>query len=114
MSTSNSQPPSPPTTACIGLSATALIVFTILLFPALYVAYKHRKVGQAWFPPFIMFFIFRITSDIYYLSRRNEPDIPTTYAMIAAAASTGTLSVAIIGIIYEAYVNLCAPSIHIM
>ncbi|KAF5974365.1 hypothetical protein FCOIX_8308 [Fusarium coicis] len=102
MSTSNSQPPSPPTTACIGLSATALIVFTILLFPALYVAYKHQKVGQAWFPPFITFFIFRITSEIYYLSRRNEPDIPTAYAMIAAAASTGTLSVTIIGIIYEA------------
>ncbi|KAF5559217.1 hypothetical protein FMEXI_90 [Fusarium mexicanum] len=102
MSTSSSQPPSPPTTACIGLSATALIVFTILLFPAVYVAYKHRKVGKAWFPPFIIFFIFRITSEIYYLSRRNEPDIPTAYAMVAAAASTATLSVTIIGIIYEA------------
>ncbi|KAF4501822.1 hypothetical protein FAGAP_1966 [Fusarium agapanthi] len=102
MSTSSSQPPSPPTTACIGLSATALIVFSILLFPALYVAYKHRKAGQAWFPPFIIFFIFRITSEIYYLSRRNEPDIPTAYAMVAAAASTATLSVTIIGLIYEA------------
>ncbi|KAF5632046.1 alcohol dehydrogenase 2 [Fusarium sp. NRRL 52700] len=102
MSTHNPQLPSPPTTACIGLSATALITFSILLFPALYVAYKHRKTGQAWFPPFIIFFIFRISSDIYYLSRRNEPDIPTAYAMIAAAASTATLSVTIIGIIYEA------------
>ncbi|KAF5706580.1 hypothetical protein FMUND_11491 [Fusarium mundagurra] len=102
MSTADSQPPSPPTTACVGLSATALVVFVILLFPAVYVAYKHRKVGQAWFPPFIIFFIFRITSEIYYLSRRNEPDIPTAYAMIAAAASTATLSVTIIGIIYEA------------
>ncbi|KAF5967709.1 hypothetical protein FBULB1_11089 [Fusarium bulbicola] len=102
MSTSSSQPPSPPTTACIGLSATALIVFTILLFPAVYVAYKHRTTGKAWFPPFIIFFIFRITSEIYYLSRRNEPDIPTAYAMVAAAASTATLSVTIIGIIYEA------------
>ncbi|GKU11107.1 hypothetical protein FLAG1_10368 [Fusarium langsethiae] len=102
MSTSHSQPPSPPTTACIGLSATALIVFVALLFPALYVAYKHRKVGQAWFPPFIIFFIFRITSEIYYLSRRNEPDTPTTYAMVAAAASTATLSATIVGLIYEA------------
>ncbi|KAF4960815.1 hypothetical protein FGADI_648 [Fusarium gaditjirri] len=102
MSTPNLQPPSPPTTACIGLSATALIVFGILLFPALYVVYKHRKTGKAWFPPFMFFFIFRITSDIYYLSRRNEPDIPTAYAMMAAAASTGTLSAAIMGLIYEA------------
>ncbi|RGP68534.1 hypothetical protein FSPOR_5272 [Fusarium sporotrichioides] len=102
MSTSNSQPPSPPTTACIGLSATALIVFVALLFPALYVVYKHRKIGQAWFPPFIIFFIFRITSEIYYLSRRNEPDTPTTYAMVAAAASTATLSATIVGLIYEA------------
>ncbi|EXK46254.1 hypothetical protein FOMG_04460 [Fusarium oxysporum f. sp. melonis 26406] len=102
MSTPNSQPPSPPTTACIGLSATALIVFSILLFPALYVAYKHRKAGKAWFPPFMFFFIFRITSDIYYLSRRNEPDTPTAFAMIAASACTATLSVSIIGLIYEA------------
>lgn len=111
MSTPNSQPPSPPTTACIGLSAAALIAFIILLFPALYVAYKHRKAGKAWFPPFMFFFIFRIASDIYYLSRRNEPDTPTAFAMMAASACTATLSVSIIGLIYEAYVNLYAPSI---
>ncbi|CAF3542038.1 unnamed protein product [Fusarium graminearum] len=102
MSNSNSQPPSPPTTACIGLAATTVIVFVALLFPAVYVAYKHRKVGQSWFPPFMFFFIFRITSEIYYLSQWKEPDTPTVYAMVACAASTATLSVTIVGLIYEA------------
>lgn len=54
----------------------------------------------------MFFFVFRISAEIYYLSRLNEPDTPTTYAMVAAGASTGTLSAAIMGLIYEAYVNI--------
>lgn len=57
----------------------------------------------------MFFFIFRITSEIYYLSRWKEPDTPTVYAMVACAASTATLSVTIVGLIYEAYVNIYAP-----
>ncbi|KAF4333194.1 hypothetical protein FBEOM_12992 [Fusarium beomiforme] len=94
--------PSPPTTECIGLSATALIVFSILFFPALYIAYRHRTTGQNCWPILISFFIFRIASDIYYLSRLNEPDTPTTFAMVAAGACAATQSLTIIGLIYEA------------
>ncbi|KAG5661744.1 hypothetical protein KAF25_003983 [Fusarium avenaceum] len=102
MATTDSGPPSPPTKECIGLSVAALVIFSILLFPTLYVAYKHRKTGKNCWPILVSFFIFRISSDIYYLSRLDKPDTPTTFAMMACGACAATQSLAIIGLVYEA------------
>lgn len=112
MATTDSGPPSPPTKECIGLSIAAVVIFSILLFPTLYVAYKHRKTGKNCWPILVTFFIFRISSDIYYLSRLDKPDTPTTFAMMACGACAATQSLAIIGLVYEAYVSLSDITQH--
>lgn len=103
--TTKSGPPNPATEECIGLSWAALIIFSVLLFPTLYITYRHGKAGRNTWPILVTFFIFRIVSDAYYLSRQNEPDVPTTLAMVASAATTATLSLTIIGLIYESYAH---------
>lgn len=77
----------------------------LLLFPALYIAYKHGKTGKMCWPILVTFFLFRIIPDAYYLAGRDKPDVPTTVAMMTSSACTATLSLTIIGLIYEAYAH---------
>ncbi|CAI6090822.1 unnamed protein product [Clonostachys chloroleuca] len=102
MSATDSGTPSLPSAECIGLSCAALVIFSILLFPTLYIAYKHGKAGNMCWPILVTFLVFRIVSDAYYLSKRNEPDLPTTLAMVTSSACSATMTLAIIGLIYEA------------
>lgn len=60
-------------------------------------------------PILVTFLVFRIVSDAYYLSKRNEPDLPTTLAMVTSSACSATMTLAIIGLIYEAYVPVLLP-----
>ncbi|KAJ3543752.1 hypothetical protein NM208_g3407 [Fusarium decemcellulare] len=110
MPTTKSGPPSPPSGECIGLSWAALVIFGTLLFPTLYIAWRHGKAGKMCWPILVTFFIFRIISDAYYLAHRNEPDVPTTVAMMTSSACTATLSLTIIGLIYEALNLPLSPS----
>ncbi|KAJ4208883.1 hypothetical protein NW759_013646 [Fusarium solani] len=82
----------------------------LLLFPALYIAYKHGKTGKMCWPILVTFFLFRIIPDAYYLAGRDKPDVPTTVAMMTSSACTATLSLTIIGLIYEASILPLSPS----
>ncbi|KAF7556253.1 hypothetical protein G7Z17_g1534 [Cylindrodendrum hubeiense] len=83
------------------LAIADLAIHATILFPVLWIAFKHGKLGMLCWPIFISYFPLRFVSDIYQIIHRNEPELPNTVAIMTNAGSLACLTLTIIGIIYE-------------
>ncbi|KAI9146869.1 putative efflux pump antibiotic resistance protein [Paramyrothecium foliicola] len=98
----------PPTRSEINL-AIADTVLNGILFPfALWLVWKHGKVGIVCWPIFASYFVIRFVADAYQIVHDTESDIPNAVSLFTNAGSLACLSLSIIGIIYEA--NSIIPS----
>lgn len=90
-----------PSDESVNLAIASIIIFGALFLPTLYIAYEHGKRGRQCWPILISFFLIRLISDAYFVSRRKEPESSTPVAIVGSAGSTATQSLASIGLIYE-------------
>lgn len=93
--------PPPPSADKIHLAIASLIIFGLLLFPAIWITWKHGKRGMICWPIFVSFFPLRFVSDAWQIAQRNEPEIPNTVTIMTNAGSIACLSLTLIGMVYE-------------
>ncbi|PSR80517.1 hypothetical protein BD289DRAFT_62782 [Coniella lustricola] len=98
---------SPPSASIIDLAIVDLILYAVLLPPAIFITWKHGKTGMICWPIFVSYFGLRFASDIYQIVNRNEPLQYNQVAIMTNAGSLACLSLLIIGLVYEA--NMILP-----
>ncbi|KAH7368031.1 hypothetical protein B0T11DRAFT_59761 [Plectosphaerella cucumerina] len=99
--------PPPPSAAKINLAIADLVIYAILFFPVIWIAWKYGKKGMVCWPIFVTYFPLRFVSDAWQVAKRNEPEIPNTVAIMTNAGSIACLSLTLIGMVYE--VNILLP-----
>ncbi|KAJ3533937.1 hypothetical protein NM208_g7763 [Fusarium decemcellulare] len=101
--------PPPPSANKINLAIADLVIYAILLFPTLWITWKHGKSGMVCWPIFLSYFILRFVSDGYQVANRHEPEIPNAVVIMTNAGSIACLSLTLIGVVYEVNVILPLP-----
>lgn len=99
----------PPTQAIINLDIADLVFNSLLLPPAAWIAWKHGKAGMVCWPILISFFPARIIADVYQIVNRSAIEMYNQVAIMTNSGSLACLSLAIIGLVYEANVVLPQP-----
>lgn len=96
------QLPGPPTTAIIDLAIAELCIYVVLFSPALWITWKHGKVGMCCWSIYLCIFPMRFASDIYQILHRNDPNVTNACLIVTEAGILACLSMTIIGLVYEA------------
>ncbi|KAH8655512.1 hypothetical protein BX600DRAFT_515330 [Xylariales sp. PMI_506] len=97
----------PPSADLIKLAVAEIVLYAILLPPALYITWKHGKKGMTCWPILLSFYGMRFVSDIWQIVNRAEPNIPGALLIITNAGSIACLTLTLIGILYE--INILLP-----
>lgn len=103
--------PPPPSADKINLAIADLTIYGILLFPVIYITWRHGRAGMVCWPIFLSYFPLRFVSDAWQVAKRHEPEIPNTVAIMTNAGSIACLSLTLIGMVYEVYVHSSSSSL---
>jgi len=85
-----------------GLAMADLAIYTLLLPVAVCIAWTHGRTGLACWPILLAYFGQRFVADIYQIVHRHDPPRPNGILGMTSAGSLACLSLAIIGLVYEA------------
>ena len=94
-----------PSKSIIRLAIGDLAIYTAFLPLALWITWKHGKTGMVCWPIFLSYFGLRFASDIYEIINRYEPEQYNMIVIMTNSGSLACLSLTLIGLIYEAYVD---------
>ena len=89
----------------VNLACADLAIYILLLPPTLWITWNHGKLGMVTWPVLLSFLAIRYVADIYQIIQRHDPLIPNVVYIMTKAGSIACLTLALIGIIYEAYVR---------
>lgn len=94
----------PPSTSVISLAYVEIVLAAIFLPLVGFITWKHGKAGMTCWQIYIMAFIAKLIANIYLIVNKEKPYLPTAVSTMTDSAVIATISLGIIGIIYEAYV----------
>lgn len=94
----------PPSSNVINLAYVEIVLSAIFLPLVGFIAWKHGKAGMTCWQIYIMAFVAKLIANIYLIVNKEKPLLPTAVSTMTDSAVIATISLGIIGIIYEAYV----------
>ncbi len=89
----------------VDLAYAELVIYALLLPPAVWIAWSHGRKGLVCWPILVSYFGLRFVADIYQIINRSRPLIPSEVVIMTNAGSIACLTLTLIGAIYEAYVH---------
>ncbi|KAI3394656.1 hypothetical protein diail_2466 [Diaporthe ilicicola] len=92
----------PPSQEVINLAYVETVLSGLILPLVGFIIWKHGKAGMMCWQILISPFAARIVADVYLIVNKDQPYKPNTVSTMTDAAVTTCISLAIIGIIYEA------------
>lgn len=98
----------PPSSNVLNLAYVEIVLSAIFLPLVGFIAWKHGKAGMTCWQIFITAFIAKLIANIYLIVNKEKPLLPTAVSTMTDSAVIATISLGIIGIIYEAYVFTCS------
>lgn len=100
----------PPTQDVINLDIVD-VAFAIPFFIVCgYIAWRHGKAGMVCWHILIAAFVARAIAAIYQITTKDQPMVPSVVSTMSDSAVLACISLALIGIIYEAYVQSPPPT----
>lgn len=93
------------TTEVVGLATADLAISAILLPISGWIAWKHGRVGMVCWPILGFYFATRLVADILLWMDRDGPMTSSAASLMTTAGSISCISLAIIGVVYEASVT---------
>lgn len=94
----------PPSSNVINLTCVEIVLSAIFLPLVGFITWKHGKAGMTCWQIYIMAFITKLIASIYLIVNKGKPYLPTAVSTMTDSAVIATISLGIIGTIYEAYV----------
>lgn len=94
----------PPASNVLSLAYVEIVLAAIFLPVVGFITWKHGKAGMTCWQIYIMAFIAKLIANIYLIVNKDKPYLPTAVSTMTDSAVIATISLGIIGIIYEAYV----------
>ena len=95
----------PPSSNVISLAYVEIVLSAIFLPLVGFIAWKHGKAGMACWQIYMTAFVAKLVANIYLIVNKEKPYSPTVVSNITDSGVIATISLGIIGIVYEAYVT---------
>lgn len=93
----------------INLAIASLVIYSSLMPFLLWITWCHGKLGIVCWGLVVSQFGIHIAGDAYKIARRNQPDVPDAFSIMASAGVVACSSLSLLGVVFEAYVLNAAP-----